>query len=160
MGYSKQYAEMLRQKNRPFEIIDGQIFTRQNQWIKPVGPLSQPYRLDKRQCRELLRELGGGWVMWTDGFGPHAVASEWYAVICRRHTVVEDVISGNTRSKLRRGLKQCEVRPVEVKEIAQNGYETYCAAVKSYGGSVVLPTAEEFARRVMTDEPFGDTDRK
>lgn len=157
MGYVDPHAEMMRAKNRRFARVDGQLFVRKDRWIVPVGPVSQPYRLDKAQCRELLRQLGGGWVMWTDGFGPHAAASEWYAVICRRHTVVEDVASGNTRSKLRRGLKQCDVRPVAVKEIAASGYETYCAAVKSYGGSVLLPTAEEFARRVMTDEPFGDT---
>lgn len=157
MNYVEQYMEMFRLKNRRFALIDGQLFARKDRWIMPVGPAAQPYRLDKGQCRELLRTLGGLWVMWTDGFGPHAEGSEWYEVICRRHTVVEAVASGNTRSKLRRGLKQCEVRPAEVKEIARNGYETYCAALRSYGNpTAMVPTAEEFARRVMTDEPFGD----
>jgi hypothetical protein len=157
MDYVEQYVEMCRFKNRRFALVDGQLFARKDRWIVPVGPASQPYRLDRGQCRELLRKLGGLWVMWTDGFGPHAEGSEWHAVICRRHTVVEEVASGNTRSKLRRGLKQCEVRPVEVKEIARNGYETYCAAVSGYGlHEEILPTAEEFARRVMTDEPFAD----
>jgi hypothetical protein len=147
----------MRAKNRRFARIDGQLFVRKDRWIVPVGPVSQPYRLSKGQCQELLRDLGGLWVLWTDGFGPHAEDSEWHAVICRRHVAVEEVASGNTRSKLRRGLKQCEVRPVEVREIARNGYETYCAAVSGYGHHAeILPTAKEFARRVMTDEPFGD----
>ena len=158
MGYVEQHAETLRAKNGRFALSGGQLFVRKDRWIVPVGPVAQPYRLDPAQCRELLRELGGLWVMWTDGFGPHADRSEWYAVICRRHVPVDEVASGNTRSKLRRGLKQCEVRPVEVREIARNGYETYCAAVSGYGQpGEALPTAEEFARRVMTDEPFGDT---
>lgn len=158
MGYVEQHSETLRLKNRKFALIDGQLFTRKDRWILPVGPVSQPYRLNRVQCRQLLRELGGLWVMWTDGMGPHAAASEWFAVICRRHAPVEEVASGNTRSKLRRGLKQCEVRPVDVREIARNGYETYCAAVARYENHREdLPTAEEFARRVMTDEPFGDT---
>ena len=157
MGYVDPHAEMMRAKNRRFARVDGQLFARKDRWILPVGPMSQPYRLAPAQCRELLRQLGGLWVMWTDGFGPHAQGSEWHAVICRRHVPVEEVASGNTRSKLRRGLKQCEVRPVEVREIARNGYETYCAAVSGYGQpGEALPTAEEFARRVMTDEPFGD----
>lgn len=157
MNYIAQYVEMLRGKNRPFALIDGQLFTRKDRWIAPLGPVSQAYQLNKGQCQELLNKLGGMWVQWTDGFGPHAASSEWYAVICRRHTPVAEVASGNTRSKLRRGLKQCEVRQVEVKEIAQNGYETYCAAVKRYDGHTEeLPSADEFARRVMTDEPFGD----
>jgi hypothetical protein len=157
MDYVTRYAEMLRFKHKPYVLVDGQLFVRSDRWIVPEGPGSQAYHPSRGQCRELLRKLGGMWVMWTDGFGPHAESSEWYVVLCRRHAPVEEVVSGNTRSKLRRGLKQCEVHQVEVKEIARNGYETYCAAVQSYGNHAEdLPTAEEFARRVMTDEPFGD----
>lgn len=158
MGYVEQHAATLQAKNRRYAMVDGQLFTRKDRWVVPVGPASQAYRLTAAQCRGLLKDLGGLWVMWTDGFGPHAEASDWYAVICRRHVPVEEVASGNTRSKLRRGLKQCDVRPVDVRELAQNGYETYCAAVRSYPNHhEILPTADEFARRVMSDEPFGDT---
>ena len=158
VGYVEQHAATLQAKNRRYAIVGGQLFTRKERWVVPVGPASQSYCLTPAQGRGLLAELGGLWVMWTDGFGPHAAASDWYAVICRRHLPVEEVASGNTRSKLRRGLKQCEVRPVDVRELAQNGYETYCAAVRGYSNhQEVLPTAAEFARRIMSDEPFGET---
>ncbi len=157
MEYVNRYAEMFRAKNRSFVQMDGQLFVRKARWIAPSGPALQAYRLDEAQCRELLHQLGGWWVMWTDGFGAHAADSEWHSVICRRHLPVEEVASGNTRSKIRRGLKNCSVRQVEVQEIAQNGYETYCAALGNYGKRAdTLPTPEAFARRVMTDEPFGD----
>jgi hypothetical protein len=157
MGYLERFSEMLRQKNRRFERIDGQLFVRKRQWIAPLGPASQAYHLNEAQCRELLRKLGGLWVMWTDGFESPAPGSEWYALVCRRHIPVEEVVSENTRKQIRRGLKRCEVRQVEVREIAQNGYETYCAAIGDYGKQAInLPTEEEFARRVMTDESFGD----
>ena len=157
MGYVERFAEMFRFKNRAFAQVDGQLFIRKDRWVAPLGPASQAYRLDKAQCRGLLHALGGFWVMWTDGFESPPPGTGWYAVVCRRHVPVEEVASGNTRSKIRRGLKNCEARQVDAREIARNGYETYCAALGDYGRRAsALPTAEEFARRVMTDEPFGD----
>ena len=156
MAYLERYAEMMRQKNHRFEIVDGQLFVRRERWIAPVGPVGQAYGLNAAQRAELLRKLGGGGVQWTDGFGPHAAASEWYVLICRKYIPVDEVVSGNARKHIRRGLKHCEVRQVDAREIARNGYETYCAAIRGYGNRDPLPTVEEFARRVMTDEPFGD----
>ena len=156
MGYLERHAEMLRHKNQPFEVVAGQIFVPRDRWIMPLGPASQAYHLEPDQCRALLRKLGGLWVQWTSGFGPQSAASEWYCLVCRRHVPVDEVPSANARKHIRRGLKRCEVRQVGVEEIARNGYETYCAALRGYGGAARLPTAEEFARRVMTDEPFQD----
>ena len=76
MAYLERYAEMMRQKNHRFELVDGQLFVRRERWIAPVGPVGQAYGLNAAQRGELLRKLGGLWVQWTDGFGPHANASE------------------------------------------------------------------------------------
>ena len=156
MGYVERFAEMLRAKGQRFEIVDGQLFARKDRRIAPLGPVERAYAPTADQCRELLRSLGGGWVQWTDGFGPHADASEWYALVCRRYLSVDEVESANARKHIRRGLKRCEVRQVDAREIARNGYETYCAAVRGYGDRTPLPTAQEFERRVMGDEPFAD----
>ena len=156
MDYLERHAEMLRYKNQPFAVVAGQLFVRRDRRIAPLGPVSQAYHLEPDQCRDLLRQLGGLWVQWTEGFGPQSAASAWYCLTCRRHVPVDEVASANARKHIRRGLKRCEVRQVGVEEIARNGYETYCAAVREYGTSERLPTAEEFARRVMTDEPFQD----
>lgn len=156
MSWMERYADMLRQKNTPFVLLDSGLFVRRAGWIAPVGPAARRMTLDPAQGRRLLRELGGLWVQWTDGFGPHAAGSDWYALTCRAHVPVDEVPSQNARKHIRRGLKRCEVRRVDAQEIAKNGYETYCAAVRSYGTGAVLPAREEFARRVLSDEPFGD----
>lgn len=156
MGYLERYSEMLRAKNRPFVNLDGQLFVRKNRCIVPVGPAAQAFHVSPAQGRRLLKDLGGLWVQWTDGFGPQAAHSEWYTLVCRKYIPVDEVESANARKHIRRGLKRCEVRQVDAREIAQNGYETYCAAIRGYGSNEELPTAEEFARRVMSDEPFGD----
>lgn len=158
MNYIDQYNDMLLQKNHRFMLIDGQLFARHARWIMPVGPVSQRYHLNNRQCRELLRSLGGLWVQWTDGFGPHNASSEWYAVICRKHLAVEDIADSKRRSEMRRAIRECEVRKVDAEEIAAHGYETYCAALTGYGEHAdTFPTVEEFATRVMTDAPLAET---
>ena len=156
MGYLERLTELLRRKNQPFQMMDGKIFVRKDRWIVPIGPASQSYDVSPKQCRELLHALDGLWVQWTDGFGPHATGSEWYALVCRKYVPVDEVESANARKHIRRGLKRCEVRQVDALEIAQNGYETYCAAIRGYGSRAPLPTEEEFARRVMSDAPFSD----
>ena len=148
---------MLRAKNNQFTLVNGVLFIKRDRWITPIGPASQAFYVDKVQCRELLGKFGGLWVMWTDGFDSSAIDSDWYAVICRQHKPVELLKSREARRKIRKGLANCEVRLVKPLEIASNGYDTYCRANESYGyQSFSFPTAEEFASRVMTDEPFGD----
>lgn len=156
MSYVDRFAEMLRSKKQRFEVVDGQLFVRKERWVSPLGPVAQAFSLTAEQRRGLLRSLGGLWVQWTDGFGLHAAASEWYALVCRRYRPVDEVESHSARKQIRRGMRRCEVRRVDAREIAQNGYETYCEAIRGYGSRAVLPTAAEFERRVMGDEPFGD----
>lgn len=155
MDYVEQYAEMFRSKNRAFAQLDGQLFIRKDRWIAPLGPVSQAYRLNRTQCRSLLRALGGLWVMWTDGFESSSSQSDWYAVVCRRHRPVEEIADSRRRSEIRRALRECEVRKVDAMEIAAQGYDTYCAALQSYG-TRSIPSREEFRRRVKSDAPFPD----
>lgn len=157
MHYLDRYTEMLRAKKKDFAVVNGVLFVRKERWIMPLGPVVNPCKLDHAECRKLLHQLGGLWIMWNDGFGASVSGTDWYAVICRQHKPVEEVSSVNTRSKIRRGLKNCTVRMVSVQEIANNGYDTYCAALVGYGnGSTKLLTPGEFYSRVMTDEQFDD----
>jgi hypothetical protein len=157
MSYVDAYAEMMRAKGRPFALVDGQLFTLKDHWIAPAGPAAQAYRLDSTRCREVFRKLGGLWIMWTDGFGPHAADSEWYAVICRKHRPIEDIPDPKRRSELRRALRECDVRKVDVTEIAEHGFPVYAAAHRHYRNATVrISSEQEYRRRIMTDSPFGN----
>ncbi len=157
MSYVDRYIEMYKAKNRRFEVIDGQLFTRKDRWVMPTGPVAQPYELSPEQCHHLLKKLGGLWVQWTDGFGEHAKHSEWHAMICRQHVPVTEIADKKRRKKMRRALKECEVHKVEPQEIAKNGYETFCEALLHYkNSSINIPSYENFYNRVLSDAPFSD----
>ena len=84
MSSTARYAEMLSAKRTPFALVAGQLFARQRNWITPVGPAAQRFTLTRSQAREVLAQLGGWWVSWTEGFGAPAANSGWHAVICRQ----------------------------------------------------------------------------
>jgi len=157
MNTVERYAEMLAAKRKPFALVDGQLFVRQEQWITPFGPAAQQFTVTPSQTRDLLKKLGGWWVSWTEGFGPEAAASEWYAVICRHFTPL-DKLPAKRRYEVNRGLKNCEVRQVDAAEIAQNGHAVHVAALIGYsvGNAGSVPTVKEFSERVLTDAPFAD----
>ena len=157
MSSTARYAEMLSAKRTPFALVAGQLFARQRNWITPVGPAAQRFTLTRSQARELLAQLGGWWVSWTEGFGAPAANSGWHAVICRQFVPL-DKMPAKRRYEVNRGLKNCEVRRVDAAEIARHGYEVHAAALRSYdrGSAPNLPTPEQFAKRVQTDTPFAD----
>jgi hypothetical protein len=153
---TRRYVEMLAAKQTPFVLQDGQLFARQRQWVAPVGPAAQPFDLSPSQARRVQATLGGWWVSWTEGLDAKSDASKWHAVVCRRHKTVAEIPSPNTRSKIRRALKNCEARRVDAAEIARNGYDTFVAALRSYSPVAQIPSPEQFANRVLTDAPFDD----
>ena len=49
MSWMERYADMLRQKNTPFVLLDGGLFVRRAGWIAPVGPADRRIALDPAQ---------------------------------------------------------------------------------------------------------------
>ena len=157
MGYVERYAEICQLKNRPFVIVEGQLFALNDHWISPIGPADQRYHLSKEQCRGLLQKVSGLLIVWTDGFGHANLNPDWYALICRQHNPIEQVRDRKRRQEFHRALSACEVCKVDAEVIASQGYETYCEALRSYRNFQATDVSkEEFERRVRSDGPFGD----
>ena len=94
-------------------------------------------------------------VQWTDGFRPANEPSEWYSVICRKFRPL-DALSSKERNKFRRGLRDCEVRRISVKELADEGYQVYCAAWEHYGGQIPVTNEHLFQQGVLREAPYPD----
>lgn len=157
MNYVERHSAMLAAKGTPCMQVDGQLFARQRHWITPVGPAGQRFSLSRTQIRDLQEKLGGWWVSWTEGFEAKNDAASWYAVICRQYISAADM-PAKRRYEVNRGLKNCEIRRVDAAEIARDAFEVHVAALESYAGNkgVSVPTAEQFAHRVLSDVPFAD----
>lgn len=68
--------------------------------------------------------------------GPSEATGSNSFVWVRRAPYDIDRLSANMRSRIRRGLKRCDIRPVRFEEILAKGWEAHCDTAKRHGESV------------------------
>ena len=91
-----------------------------------VGPCF--IHLSRDECRTLLQDSGAWLLRYSSD--PCQEQTEWWYVLCDEYDPAK--LSGNTRSKLRRGQRRCPVRRVEPSWLAEHGYPCYQAAFQRY----------------------------
>jgi len=97
-------------------------------------------------ARYVRRKRAWG-AMWSYDFD-YAQAGPWYKCICDTANYdIDRISSANSRSKVRRSLKRCSVRPVTYVWLADNGYETYLNASQRYNN--FAPITKENFRQMM-----------
>lgn len=94
----------------------------------------------------VLKLSGALLARWTVDFDS-AVDSQWWFVI-RDGAHRKQDLSSSTRSKLSRGRRRLEARPVSPDELLRHGYAVCIAASQRYGTSEFLPERSVFERRV------------
>jgi hypothetical protein len=100
--------------------------------------------LDRGEVQALLRRCRAYAALWSYDWdcgedGP------WYSVICDKPDYdLGTIRSGNTRRKIRRCLKCCEMRRVDPAWMAENGFEVHAKAVTRYKNGE-LPSRADFS---------------
>lgn len=156
-GYPDRFMALFERRGEPATVIDGVIYRLYSNMVVPFGPIAADYSLSARDAAQALRTLGGTVLRTTTGFRPGSDDDDdWYAVVCRRFTPIEEVASSNARSKLRRAMRNCEVRRISCEDVATAGYEVYRRAFDRYRGAET-PVAESlFAAHTRAGEGFDD----
>ena len=155
-GYPDRFMALFDRRGEPATVINGVIYRLYSGMVVPFGPVDADYALSSRDAARALRSLGGTVLRTTTGFRPRGDPDDWYAVICRRFTPVDEIASSNVRSKLRRALRNCEVHRISCEDVATRGYEVYRRAFDRYRGAET-PVAESlFAAHVRAGDGFDD----
>jgi hypothetical protein len=131
-GYPDRFMELFERRGESATVVRGAIFKPYSGMVVPFGPANADYSLSDEEAARALRSLGGTVLRTTTGF--RSTTTDWYAVICRSYVPVEEVSSSNTRSKLRRALRNCEVRRISAEDVSTAGYEVYRRAFDRYTG--------------------------
>lgn len=113
---------MIKHKNINWYSYHGALLPR----VSPHKNIS----LSKEDTRILLKKSGALFLRYTDEWDRQEESEFWYIV--KDDFKDMDELSGNTRSKIRRGQKHCSVKKVSCQEIADKGYETYKSAFDNY----------------------------
>jgi len=152
----EKYVALFSSRNRRHVVDNGVVWFVANGVVYPWGPAKRKYSLDKEAKKRVFRALGSPLILMTGGFQT-GLETEWYAVICDRFVGIEDMRSRNTRSKVRRAIKNCDVRRVDAAHVAENAYETMAAAYKHYGDFASnLPDEDQWRQKMLRNELFAD----
>ena len=119
-GYPDRFMALFERRGEPATVIDGVIYRLYSNMVVPFGPIAADYSISAHDAARALRTLGGTVLRTTTGFRPGSNNDDddWYAVVCRRFTPIEEVGSSNARSKLRRAMRNCEVRRISCEDVA------------------------------------------
>jgi hypothetical protein len=155
-AYPDRFMKLFDRRGETATVVRGAIFKPYSGMVVPFGPADADYSLSPDEAARALRALGGTVLRTTTGFRPAQAAADWYAVICRRFSPVDSVSSSNTRSKLRRALRNCEVRRISTQELADAGYEVYRRAFDRYTGPDTPVAQDRFHDHIMATDGFDD----
>ena len=155
-GYPDRFMELFERRGEAATVVRGAIFKPYSGMVVPFGPADADYSLSDDEASHALRSLGGTVLRTTTGFRPAAAVDDWYAVICRSFSPVDSVSSSNTRSKLRRALRNCEVRRISADEVATAGYEVYRRAFERYTGPDSPVARDRFEPHHVVTGDFDD----
>jgi len=162
---TERFAELYDRLGVKFEIVNGILFREYQRMVVPLGPAMLDYTISEDEARFLLSKFPKALlVRWTDGFNltddytktENNSEEGWYAIICTEFKDLEEY-SSSDRNKIKKGLKNCEVKRVEADFIARNGFNVFISAFERYKG-VKKPsiTEKEFRERVLKMRDFED----
>ena len=155
-GDPDRFVDLFARRREPATVIHGSIYKLYSNMVVPFGPAAADHSLSREDAALALERLGGMLVRTTGGFDSGRPDGDWYAIVCRRFTDVAEHRSSNTRSKLRRALRNGEVRRLEPAELARDGYEVYVKAQERYTGAGAPPARAAYEEHILAAEGFDD----
>ncbi|NBB78324.1 MAG: GNAT family N-acetyltransferase [Verrucomicrobia bacterium] len=148
------YARMLQCLGHDLLEEAGLTWFSYNGFLRPACMPHEVPAIEREQAAAALRRSSCPFVRWDSDFGT-AVDSKWWYVLRRGPYAIEQ-LSGNTRSKIRRGGKRLQARPASVDEISGQGYQVCQAAVARYGNQAFLPSRESFNNKLRAASNFSE----
>mgnify|MGYP001365447173 CR=1 FL=1 len=129
-----------------------------NNWRKYNGaliPTAPPHvEVDISGLEEEIKNQDAYFARWTSNFDQKEISGFWH-VICDEKLEIEDY-SRNTRSKIRRGLKQCKVKMITKHIILENGYHCYSSAFSKYNTHLSPKTITQFQEEINSFDDSWD----
>ena len=121
--------------------------------LLPDVPPHQLVDISDTDIRYLLKTSGAYFLRWVSDFDRGTESEFWYVINGSACTLEE--LSSNTRSKIRRGLKKCSARKVDVSYIAENAYSVYRKAFERYEGSQKPISEKDFSQNIRSMDSYG-----
>lgn len=140
------YAELLEKQGNYVINVDGVDWYDYRGFMMPAYLPHCCPDISTETARRVVLESGRPLARWHSRYGT-VEDSEWWFIV-RKGVWSLEQCSANTRSKIRRGYKRLEARPMSPDELKAVGYEVCVKAVTRYGREEFLPSQEVFERKI------------
>jgi len=119
-------------------------------WRKYNGalvPLIPPHlKVDASGVEKIIKETNSYFARWTSNFDSKKETDFWF-VICDEFATI-DRLSRSTRSKVRRGLKNCSIQLIRKSRIEKEGFYCYTAAFLNYNTHLKPSSIVQFKKEL------------
>jgi len=152
---TRKYADLFQKLGHKTILLNGILWTDYQKMIVPVGPAFGKYDIfDDKQRIDLLNFFKEC-ILIRSGNGFVKTPDAWYAVLCDSLFDLAD-LSANTRSKVRRGLKNCVVRRIDVKFMVEHAWLLFFAGFRQYKKDWLRMSEEKFRQSIESTDGFED----
>ncbi len=151
-----RYSELFSRRGAIIEIVDSTLYYNYNGIIVPFSPANEGVKITDVQAKGILNRLNGKLLRYTDGVFLFSEVPEWYAIICKKFTNIDQVKS-KLRNELNKGLSNCHVQQIDAKSVARFGYEIYLSALSRYKNYKINATNKNlFVNNILSSVDFDD----
>ena len=117
----------------------------------PKVPPHYEITLTKKEQKELLKISRALFLRYTNEWDRDG--GEFWYIIKDKYEKLEDYNSNNRR-KIRKGLKNCIVKKVNIETISNYGYEVYITAMNKYKTTLNIVSEEEFKKNKVSSKNY------
>jgi hypothetical protein len=123
-----QYTQWLLDTGNTLYHAGGIHWRKYNGALVPADATPVFITLTQHEQKQLLRQSKALCLRYSSD--PSTEETQWWFVVCQHYDTAS--LSGNTRSKINRGNKRCEVRQLDSNWFFENGYSCYRSAYHRY----------------------------
>jgi len=149
-----RYAEFLKASGVQVGEVDSIWWFKYSGFLRPAYLPHEIPEISSKSARNARRQLGGMFARWDSGFGVSSNTEWWYVIRTGPYSM--DQVSGNTRSKIRRGAKRLTARPATTEEIRQQGLKVCERAVARFDNENFMPKRQDFMNKLDAAENYPD----
>ena len=148
----QNYIEFLRKSNKKFIIYKNIPWVYYQGFLQPASFPHIEVNLSKKEAEELLNMSKTLFLRWSSDFDCRYNTEWWYVIKDDKSDL--SLLSLNTRSKIRRGLKNYIVHKIDALYLANNGYEVYRSAFSRYKGGIKPTSKQSFKNSILSSINF------
>jgi hypothetical protein len=156
--FLERYKEFYDRLGIDYIVYNGLIWRNYQKMIIPSGPVKLNYKITEEEAKYLLSQFKNAlMIRVTYGFNlENNYKREWYAVIADKFYPLETYSSKN-RNKIKKGLKNTEIKRIDAKYLAENGYDVFISAFNRYQNAKIPNISEkDFKKQKLLLKDFED----